>query len=200
MRSCRIHCCIEKIRSYFSRPHHALAAWCRSRRQPTAVLWALLFTHPEENATITLQDNADVMEAWMERYFNTEGLCRPDKHYMVRLDERLHEIKRLFVDREKYFVINRGRQYGKTTTMWALKKYLEKEYMVLALDFQGIGTEEFADASAFSHAFASVVLEVIDNAEAVGQDFAFRPLRELAVTICRKACKAKIMCNNINVN
>lgn len=49
----------------------------------------------------------------MERYFNTEGLCDPDIHYMVNLDERLSKIKRLFVDRGKYFVINRGRQYGK---------------------------------------------------------------------------------------
>ena len=58
----------------------------------------------------------------MERYFNTEGLCEPDVHYMVRLDDRLEKIKRLFVDRGKYFVINRGRQYGKTTTLRALTK------------------------------------------------------------------------------
>jgi hypothetical protein len=48
-----------------------------------------------------------------DRYFNTEGVCIPQLHYMVRLDDRLKEIKRLFVDRGKYFVINRGRQYGK---------------------------------------------------------------------------------------
>ncbi len=50
----------------------------------------------------------------MTRYFNTEGRCRPDLHYMVPLNERLKMIKEQFVDREKYFVINRGRQYGKT--------------------------------------------------------------------------------------
>ncbi len=28
------------------------------------------------------------------RYFNTEGgVCRPDEHYMVRLDDRLDKIK-----------------------------------------------------------------------------------------------------------
>ena len=27
----------------------------------------------------------------MERYFNTEGLCEPDVHYMVRLDDRLEK-------------------------------------------------------------------------------------------------------------
>ena len=59
----------------------------------------------------------------MTRYFNTEGLCIPEEHYMVRLDDRLEKIKRLYVKRGKYFVINRGRQYGKTTTLRALKEY-----------------------------------------------------------------------------
>ena len=63
----------------------------------------------------------------MRRYFNTEGRCRPQQHYMVGLDDRLDRIKRLFVDRGKYFVINRGRQYGKTTTLMALAEYLRKE-------------------------------------------------------------------------
>lgn len=39
----------------------------------------------------------------MRRYFNTEELCDPKEHYMVRLDERLAEIKQLYVDRKKYF-------------------------------------------------------------------------------------------------
>ena len=29
----------------------------------------------------------------MRRYFNTEGQCEPDMHYMVRLDDRLKKIK-----------------------------------------------------------------------------------------------------------
>ena len=29
----------------------------------------------------------------MKRYFNTEGQCDPREHYMVRLDERLAQIK-----------------------------------------------------------------------------------------------------------
>ena len=43
----------------------------------------------------------------MTRYFNTEGLCRPEEHYMVRLDDRMAQIKRKLVDRKKYFVINK---------------------------------------------------------------------------------------------
>ena len=60
------------------------------------------------------------------RYFNTEGRCKPDEHYMVGLGERLDRIKKIFVDRGKYFVMNRGRQYGKTTTLMALAEYLKK--------------------------------------------------------------------------
>lgn len=89
----------------------------------------------------------------MQRYFNTEGLCKPSVHYMVQLDDRLDKIKRLYVDRSKYFVINRGKQYGKTTTLRLLAEYLKEEYIALFVDFQKIGTEEFEDATTFIPAF-----------------------------------------------
>lgn len=90
----------------------------------------------------------------MTRYFNTEGICKPNVHYMVRLDDRLARIQKQFVDWGKYFVINRGRQFGKTTTLKLLAEYLRKDYIVVSLDFQGIGTEEFVNAEKFAHAFA----------------------------------------------
>ncbi len=71
----------------------------------------------------------------MERYFNITGSCNPQEHYMVNLDSRLAEIKKM-VDAGKYFVINRGRQYGKTTTLKALKKYLSEDHIVISLDFR----------------------------------------------------------------
>lgn len=83
------------------------------------------------------------------RYFNTEGLCRPEEHYMVQLDDRMEQIKTLFVDRKKYFVINRGRQYGKTTTLRALEEYLKEDYIVLSLDFQEIESESLRTAFSF---------------------------------------------------
>ena len=87
---------------------------------------------------VSIQKNGIFREEGMgmERYFNTEGVCDPQLHYMVRLDDRAEEIKRLFVDRGKYFVISRGRQYGKTTTLRALVKYLQRDYIVLSTDFQ----------------------------------------------------------------
>lgn len=102
----------------------------------------------------------------MERYFNTEGLCKPEKHYMVRLDDRLNKIKRLFVDREKYFVINRGRQYGKTTTLRALAEYLKEDYLVISIDFQMLSTASFENEDVFSHAFAEMLLGKLEQMEA----------------------------------
>ena len=100
------------------------------------------------------------------RYFNTEGCCKPQIHYMVRLDNRLEQIKRLYVDRGKYVVLNRGRQYGKTTTLIALAQFLKTEYLVLSLDFQCIGAEEFAEASSFVRAFAAMAESALKKAEA----------------------------------
>ena len=104
-----------------------------------------------------------------ERFFNTEGICDPKLHYMVRIDDRIREIRRLFVDRGKYFVINRGRQYGKTTTLHALAKYLRDDYLVLAMDFQEIGTAEFKDENTFSRAFADILIKALKKADAGGE-------------------------------
>ena len=97
----------------------------------------------------------------MRRYFNTEGLCEADIHYMVNIDERLKQIKELLVDRGKYFVINRGRQYGKTTTLRALANYLKEDYVVVSLDFQGMSTANFETERKFVFSFATIFVDAI---------------------------------------
>lgn len=89
----------------------------------------------------------------MNKCFNITGPCNPEEHYMVKLDGRISEIKKR-IDGKKYFSINRGRQYGKTTTLFALKKYLQADYTVVSLDFQFLTQEDFRDEYAFSSAFA----------------------------------------------
>ncbi len=91
------------------------------------------------------------------RYFNTEGLCNPNKHYMVDIIERLIEIRKM-IDAGKYFVINRGRQYGKTTTLVALRKSLVSDHVVLGLDFQGIGNAGFASEEIFVQEFCGHIM------------------------------------------
>jgi hypothetical protein len=93
----------------------------------------------------------------MERYFNVTGVCNPQKHYMVDLSERMEAIKK-FVDRGDYFTINRARQYGKTTTLAALKKYLEPDYIVISMDFQMFSHAVFQNEATFVSAFSSELL------------------------------------------
>ena len=85
---------------------------------------------------------------------------------MVQLDERLSKIKRLFVDRGKYFVINRGRQYGKTTTLKALAEYLKDDHLVISMDFQMLSTASFENEAVFSHAFAEMLTEKLEQMKA----------------------------------
>lgn len=82
---------------------------------------------------------------------------------MVRIDDRLKKIKEQYVDCGSYFVINRGRQYGKTTTLHALAEYLKPEYLVLSMDFQEAGTADFANESTFAKAFAKMLLDVFGD-------------------------------------
>ncbi|MDE6917117.1 MAG: AAA-like domain-containing protein [Lachnospiraceae bacterium] len=116
----------------------------------------------------------------MGRRFNTAGACNPQRHYMVNLDERLRQIREDYVDEGSYFVINRGRQYGKTTILIALEKYLMDAYIVISLDFQEIGTEDFADAAAFVAAFSGMVLETLGRMGFDSGDALLQPLTELA--------------------
>ena len=86
----------------------------------------------------------------MNKYFNITGSCVPEQHYMVDITERLEKIKAM-IDRGDYFVINRGRQYGKTTTLNALRKYLSDSYYVVSMDFQRqMSSAKFKDEHSFS--------------------------------------------------
>ena len=71
---------------------------------------------------------------------------------MVDISSRLEKMKML-VEKEEYFVINRGRQYGKTTTLIALAQYLAPEYTVISLNFQGFGDESFESSEKFCQNF-----------------------------------------------
>lgn len=97
----------------------------------------------------------------MTKCFNVEGVCNPTEHYMVNLDNRLEEIKAL-VDRKKYFSINRGRQYGKTTTLKLLARKLKEEYVVFLISFEGLTDEEYESQSRFCRAFAGLLSDAIE--------------------------------------
>lgn len=90
--------------------------------------------------------------------FNTTGVCIPSKHYMVSIVERVGEIRKL-VDAGKYFAINRGRQYGKTTTLRALGRALQGDYVVVSLSFEGLTQAGFESEGAFVRGFSRLLLD-----------------------------------------
>lgn len=98
----------------------------------------------------------------MKKYLNINGICYPEKHYMVNITNRLEEAKHL-IDNKDYFVINRARQYGKTTTLWALQNYLKQEYLVILLDFQRLSSSDFQHEFAFVAAFCDLFVKAVQN-------------------------------------
>lgn len=93
----------------------------------------------------------------MKKFFNVNGSCNPQIHYMIDLSERLSEIKKM-VDAGEYFTINRARQYGKTTLLAALAEYLKSDYKVISLDFQTISYGDFENEEKFVAAFSNEIL------------------------------------------
>ncbi|SFB11186.1 AAA-like domain-containing protein [Clostridium frigidicarnis] len=92
----------------------------------------------------------------MYKRFNSTGVCIPSIHYMVDIGSKINKIKTM-VHRGEYFVINRPRQYGKTTTMFMLEEELKKDYLIIGVSFEGIGDEIFNSESNFSAGFLRIL-------------------------------------------
>ncbi|MCR5620376.1 MAG: AAA-like domain-containing protein [Treponema sp.] len=132
------------------------------------------------------------------RRFNTTGTCFADRHYMVNIDERVQQIKKM-VDLGDYFCINRGRQYGKTTTLHYLKKALDEEYTVFSISFEGMSESSFSSLENCGKAFFEGLMECVDYDEVTFVDDATREFlrgtnvfsddKDLSLAIS-KLCKA----------
>lgn len=68
----------------------------------------------------------------MHKWFNTAGLCFPDKHYMVDPIPRLKEVEEL-IRKEFYFTLHAPRQTGKTTYLHAMARKLNAEGKYISL-------------------------------------------------------------------
>lgn len=147
----------------------------------------------------------------LKRKFNITGLCIPEKHYMVNLDSRLGQIRSL-IDDGDYFMVNRARQYGKTTTLTALAKVLSDQYIAVSLDFQVLGNAKFKTENTFSLAFAKIFVKAIvrNNIVPSGRynetlnslnniikskqkDFELQELFEYLASICETAPKPVVL-------
>jgi len=83
-----------------------------------------------------------------KKKFNVTGNCIPSENYMVDISGKIVQIKKL-IESGYYFTINRGRQYGKTTTLYELRKRLSGEYTIAHISFQGVSDENFASEENF---------------------------------------------------
>lgn len=96
----------------------------------------------------------------MPKKFNVTGTCFADEHYMADVSAKLEKTAQMIEDGE-YFIINRPRQYGKTTTLNTLEKTLKDkdEYLVLDMSFEGIGDAIFEDEKLFCVGFVELLSE-----------------------------------------
>jgi hypothetical protein len=94
----------------------------------------------------------------MKKKFNVTGLCIPNKHYVADVSKKLGKTYKMVVEGD-YFIINRPRQYGKTTMLYNLSESLSKseEYMVFNISFEGIGDDIFKEEAVFSEGFVDIL-------------------------------------------
>jgi predicted AAA+ superfamily ATPase len=94
----------------------------------------------------------------MFKKFNVTGKCLPDKHYMADVSAKMSEILKL-IEEGEYFIINRPRQYGKTTTLDSLANALRKtgHYIVFNVSFEGVGNDAFKTEKTFSKSFVRLL-------------------------------------------
>lgn len=88
---------------------------------------------------------------------------------MVDLSERVENIRGM-IAKGDYFCINRGRQYGKTTTLEALCDGLADEYLVLSMSFEGLGDSEMSSGDAVARTFVQILKFQMDFAGAPSED------------------------------
>jgi hypothetical protein len=90
----------------------------------------------------------------MAKKFNVTGNCFSDRHYMADVSHKMSETLQL-IEFGEYFIINRPRQYGKTTTLYSLATALRKKgnYLVFNLSFEGVGDDAFQSEARFAQQF-----------------------------------------------
>ena len=96
----------------------------------------------------------------MRKKFNVTGLCLPDQHYMADVSKKLAATM-VMVEEGDYFIINRPRQYGKTTTLHTLAAALKEtdKYIIFHTSFGGVGDLMFEDETLFSKEFVELLSE-----------------------------------------
>ena len=90
----------------------------------------------------------------MAKRFNITGSCSPQKYYMADVSAQLADTYAM-IENGEYFIINRPRQYGKTTTLYTIARTLrtKPDYLVFNISFEGVGDAFFADEQTLGRGF-----------------------------------------------
>ena len=131
------------------------------------------------------------------KIFNVTGVCVPHKHYMVDTSDKLAQIRSM-IDRGDYFTINRGRQYGKTTTLIRLFELLKHEYTICRTSFEGIGDESFATPETFCQMLLSQIYDALEFTE-VSEEYRSSWLDEAVTDFKKLSSHIKKLCKNHKV-
>jgi Predicted AAA-ATPase/PD-(D/E)XK nuclease superfamily len=96
----------------------------------------------------------------MAKKFNVTGNCFANRHYMADVSHKMSETLQL-IEFGEYFIINRPRQYGKTTTLFSVATALRKknDYLIFNLSFEGVGNDFFADEKTFAQGFVEILAD-----------------------------------------
>lgn len=94
---------------------------------------------------------------------------------MVNISHKIFKIENM-INNGDYFVINKPRQYGKTTMISRLAKSIESEYLVLRTTFEGSGDLMFQSEEVFS---VEILDSLADNLEFTDEEKSME-LRELS--------------------
>ena len=94
----------------------------------------------------------------MVKKFNVTGTCFPEDHYMADVSEKW-ETTYAMIEDGTYFIINRPRQYGKTTTLYTMAERLTQsgKYLVFNMSFEGIGDDIFKLEATFASGFVRLL-------------------------------------------
>lgn len=126
---------------------------------------------------------------------------------MVNIDDRIAKMEEMVCNGD-YFCINRGRQYGKTTTLSLLKKKLQDRFATFFISFESYGeshfssiekalavvlkaiyaTTLFADETGLSSECLDMLKQASEQTEYEVEDFKF-----LISTICKTNTKPMVL-------
>ncbi|MDO4312481.1 MAG: AAA-like domain-containing protein [Eubacteriales bacterium] len=100
----------------------------------------------------------------MGKYFNTSGVCIRERHYMADTTRLLCSI-RTMVERGDYFVMNRARQFGKTTALRSFTQALRREYAIFSISLEGIGEAVYKNEFSFCRGICRLLYTALKYGE-----------------------------------